>query len=829
MAKLAGLTEEEAARRLVRDGPNQLARRSGSHLGAIILEQFRDYMVLVLVGAAVVSALLEQFTEAFTVLGIVLLNAVLGVVQQYRTERALERLNEMNAPTAQVIRDGRERCIPAAEVVVGDVLILAEGDRISADGRLTELHGLACDESMLTGESIPVHKAKNGAPVYMGTMVTAGHGAAVVTATGMSTEMGKIADLLSDAATEQTPLQQRLKSLGRFLLAACLAVCAAVSVTGILRGEDPLEMMLSGISLAVAAIPEGLPAVVTVALAMGVSRMSKRSAVIRRMPAVETLGCVDVICSDKTGTLTENRMTVTDVVCGTSRADVMSDEAAALLRYAALCCNAGDDSGDPTERAIVQAARRTGTDAASLAACPRVRELPFTSERRRMDVSVRENGRLTAISKGAPDVILPCCTQLMRGGVLMPLTDVDRRRIDELRRELTGRALRVLAVSIRPDCADVTDGLAGAAFVGLIGMKDPPRREVRDAVAECAAAGIRPVMITGDHRDTALAVAGELGIARHGDRALTGDELERMDEDALSRAVGEVSVYARVSPRHKLLIVRAMKRRGLVTAMTGDGVNDAPAVREADIGVCMGGTGTDVTREAADVVLLDDNFASIVDIVRQGRVIYANIRKFIRYMLSSNLGEVLTMLAAILLRLPLPLLPVHILLVNLVTDGLPAMALSLDPADADVMRHPPRGRSESVFANGLAFHILVRGLVIAGGTVGVFVLTQRFTGSTDAARTAAFLTLAASQLIFVFECRSERHGMFSRHVFANRYLVGAVASSLAVMALAVWVPPLASLFRFVPLSGRVTGWCAAVSGAGAVVSSLVTVAIRRKK
>lgn len=831
-----GLSSAEAARRLGEHGRNELTQKQGTKLWAIIAAQFKDYMVLVLIGAAIVSALMHQFTEAFSVLAIVLVNALLGVFQEYRTERALERLKAMGAPTARVVRDGKEQTVAAAELVMGDLIVLEEGDRIGADGELTEIAALACDESMLTGESLAVRKSQTAAKVFAGTLVTEGRGQAIVTATGMKTEMGKIAELLENAEAEPTPLQKRLKTLGKVLVVCCLVICAGVTVTGILRGESAITMLLSGISLAVAAIPEGLPAVVTVSLAMGISRMSRQAAVIRRFPAVETLGCVDVICSDKTGTLTENRMTVTRFFADGRLQDcpaTASPTLTQLLTSGVLCSNARIEHrgkravavGDPTEGAIVLAAHDAKLSARALAAAhARVREFPFSSERKRMSVVTAERGVLTAHVKGAPDVVLPRCDRMLRNGAVVPLTPADRRAILAANSEMARGALRVLAIAYHPnlDAATEEEAEQHGVFLGLVGMMDPPRKEALAAVSECRRAGIRPVMITGDHRETARAIAEKLGIAQSGDRVLTGEELDSMSEEALAAVSADVSVYARVSPRHKLMIVRALKRRGLVTAMTGDGVNDAPAVKEADIGICMGKTGTDVTKEASDVLLLDDNFASIVAIIRQGRMIYDNIRKFIRYMLSSNLGEVLTMFAAIVLALPMPLMPVHILLVNLVTDGLPAMALSADPAAPDLMRRSPRGRGESIFAHGLAVKILLRGLFIALGTLGIFAWVQADTNSLGAARTAAFVTLAVSQLIFVFECRSEQKGMFSKAILQNRWLVLAVLSSLAVLAAAIYLPTLSALFSLAPLPLPIIGLCTAISLAGALVSSLAT-------
>ena len=835
VAEYKGLSSAEAARRLAEHGHNELTAKQTVRLWAIIAAQFKDYMVLVLIGAAIISAVMHEFAEAFSVLAIVIVNALLGIFQEYRTERALERLKAMSAPSATVVRDGKSVQIPAAELVSGDLMVLEEGDRVGADGELVELAALACDESMLTGESLAVHKSPTQNKVFAGTLVTAGRGKAIVTATGMQTEMGKIAELLENAENEPTPLQKRLKTLGKVLVICCLVVCAGVTLTGILRGESAITMLLSGISLAVAAIPEGLPAVVTVSLAMGISRMSKQAAVIRRFPAVETLGCVDVVCSDKTGTLTENRMRVTKLFADGQMHDWPCTQTAAvsqLFQSAVLCSNAhlsrqGKRTvavGDPTEGALVLAASEVKITAPSLAAQARVREFPFSSERKRMSVACSSGSALIAHAKGAPDVILPRCDRIWKNGAIVPMSASDRRAILAANSEMARGALRVLAICFRPDLPAATEEEAEqhGVFLGLVGMMDPPRPSAKAAVEDCRRAGIRPVMITGDHRETARAVAEQLGIAQSGDRVLTGAELDTLGEDRLSEIAADVSVYARVSPRHKLMIVRALKKRGLVTAMTGDGVNDAPAVKEAGIGICMGRTGTDVTKEASDVLLLDDNFASIVAIIRQGRMIYDNIRKFIRYMLSSNLGEVLTMFAAILFSLPMPLLPGHILLVNLVTDGLPAMALSADPAEPDLMRRKPRGRGESIFAHGLALKILLRGLFIALGTLGAFLWVWAQTGELTQARTAALVTLAVSQLIFVFECRSERRGMFSRTIFQNRWLVLAVLSSLAVLSVAIYLPASAALFDLAPLSGKILGVCAAISLVGALISSAVT-------
>ena len=827
-----GLSDAEAARLLARCGPNEIGTKKKHRLAAIVAEQFRDCMVLVLIAAAVVSALLGEFTEAFTVLAIVLANALLGTVQSWRTEKAVAALARMNAPTARVVRSGEEKTVPAAALVPGDVLVLGAGDRVGADAAVVAGDALAADESMLTGESFPAEKTPGRDSVFMGTMVVRGRGRAVVRAIGAGTEMGRIAGMLDGARTEATPLQQRLKSLGRVLVVCCLAVCAAVSLAGWLRGEDLMTMFLSGVSLAVAAIPEGLPAVVTVSLAMGVTRMSKRSAMIRRMPAVETLGCVEVVCSDKTGTLTENRMTADRFWTPERAAD--PGARAALLRAGALASSAearrtGQGiavSGAPTEAAVVRAAAEAGIFRREEERALRfVREYPFTSERKRMSRVYAGAGGTRSFVKGAPELVLARCARLVRDGEAVPMTDGARRGALKAAAGMAAGGRRVIAVAGAERMAGESEAAAetGLTLYGLIGMADPPRAEAAPAVASAAAAGIRTVMITGDGPETARAVAEKLGICAPGGRVVTGAELDAMSDEALAGAAPEISVFARVAPAHKHRIVRALKARGLVTAMTGDGVNDAPAVREADVGIAMA-SGTDVTREASDVVLADDNFASIVDAVRQGRMIYDNIRKFLRYMLSSNLGEVLTMFAAMLLSLPLPLLPVHVLLVNLVTDGLPAMALSADPADGNVMRRPPRGRAESVFSGGLGAHILIRGAFIAAGTVGVFAAALR--EGEAAARTAAFLTLAASQLVFVFECRSEERGIFSRRIFANRWLVLAVAVSAGIMAAAVAVPQLALVFGFAALPGPLLALALGTALGGALLSSAAHLVLR---
>ncbi|MFO7173107.1 MAG: HAD-IC family P-type ATPase, partial [Bacillota bacterium] len=780
-----GLSHREARRRLESVGPNLLREAPQAPWWAILLAQFQDFMVLILLVATGVSYALGERADALTIVAIVVLNALLGFVQEYRAERSLAALKELAAPTARVRREGRVQEVPAAEVVPGDVLLLEAGDRVPADARLLEAHSLLAEEAALTGESVPVAKAATwvGAPdtplgdrrnmVYLGTVLRGGRGEAVAVATGMATEVGRIAGMIQEAEEEPTPLQRRLDQLGRWLVLACLGICALVVVAGTLRGEPATRMFLTGVSLAVAAIPEGLPAIVTVALALGVQRMIRRNAIVRRLQAVETLGCATAILSDKTGTLTRNEMMVRAVWTpgrsyrvtgdgyrpagefypeGSDRPCPAAEDAALVqtLRSGVLCNNAelvpprqGDRSGawgiqgDPTEGALLVAAAKAGEAPDRLfLSCRRLGEAPFSPERRRMAVLVAgPGGERVLHAKGAPDTILSLTTRVLDpDGRVRPLTEADRQAALAAAEAMAGAALRVLAVAYRPlgpaepgqaaDPSPEADGVEALerdlVLTGLVGLMDPPRPEVRQAVRAAARAGIRTVMVTGDHPATALAVARELGIAGPGERALTGAEVEAMADEELVAAAATARVFARVAPQHKLRIVRAFKARGEIVAMTGDGVNDAPAVKEADIGIAMGRGGTDVTREASQLVLADDNYATIVAAVEEGRGIYDNIRKFIRYLLACNTGEVLTMFLAAAARLPLPLLPIQILWVNLVTDGLPAMALGMDPPEPDVMSRPPRRPDEGVFSRGLGGKILGRGLLIGLGTLALF-------------------------------------------------------------------------------------------------------------
>lgn len=853
-----GLSPGVVKRRRKQFGYNHLREGKRASMFRIFLAQFEDFMVVVLLVAVLLSGLLGQWDDAFTILAIVVLNAFLGFIQEYRAERSLEALQELEAPQARCRRLGETIILPAAELVPGDIIELEAGDRVPADGRLLLANNLECDEAPLTGESLPVGKisgplrGRNLQPgdqrnmVFAGTLVTRGKGLAVVVATGMKTQIGKIAGMLEGVKNEVTPLQQRLAQLGQWLVTVCLFLCFLVALLGIWRGEPIFNMVMAGISLAVAAIPEGLPAIVTVALALGVQRMIRRRAVVRKLPAVETLGCATVICSDKTGTLTKNEMTVREIYVNGSRVTVTGEgyepkgefrgeklgvrpaeeeHLRQALTVATLCNNSrlrrskGNKGllglspsweilGDPTEGALLVAAAKAGLWPEDLQRqYPRLHEIPFEAERKRMTtVHSRPAGKgYLVCTKGAPDVILEMATKIYEGGGVKTLT---RERKEELRgiiAAMAGRALRVLAVAGRllPEFSgreedDVLE--KELVLIGFLGMLDPPRPEVPAAIECCRRAGIRVIMVTGDHPETAAAIARQIGLLPPAGRVLTGDQLDGISQKELERIINEVAVFARVSPRHKLRLVKALKQQGHVVAMTGDGVNDAPAVREADIGVAMGARGTDVTREAAAMVIQDDNFSTIVAAVEEGRNIYDNIRKFLRYLLGCNIGEVMTMFLAALFHFPLPLVPIQILWINLVTDGLPALALGVEPPEPGIMERPPRDPRESVFARGLTGQIVGRGLQISLCTLLAFWLAARCgNGDLFFARTIAFTTLVLLQLVYVFECRSET--MVRVKLGGNPYLVGAVLVSLLLQVLVLYVPTLGKTFQTVPL-----GW-----------------------
>lgn len=826
-----GLTSTEAARRLLEHGPNELQAAHRVSPWALLLEQFKNILILILLVAAGLSAFLGHGVEAIAIAIIVLFAVGLGFVQEYRAERAIEALRQMAAPTAAVLRDGEEVELPARDLVPGDITLLRAGDKVPADGRLTEAVNLQIEEAALTGESVAVEKhtaplangelavgdRKNMA--YAGTTVTYGRGRAVVVATGMNTEFGQIAQLLQTVETGKTPLQQNLDKVGHALARAALVVVLLIVALGLFRGQPLLEMFIFGIALAVAVVPEALPAVVTISLAIGVQRMVKRHALIRRLPAVETLGSVSVICSDKTGTLTKDEMTVRKIFVAGQTLEVSgagysphgafslngftvepSAPLLLLLRAATLASDARlaqsdgrwEIKGDPTEGALVVAATKAGLHKPDLDAhFPRVNEIPFTSETKRMTTLHAAPEGVVAYAKGAPEIILDSCAWQLTEVGEAALDAASRQKILQTAQQMAGEALRVLAIAYRPD-ATLENAEREMTFLGLAGMIDPPRPEVKAAIQTCKQAGIKPVMITGDHPLTAQAIARELGLLKIG-CVVTGAELETMSDAEFEREVGNIEVYARVSPAHKLRVVTALQKKGHIAAMTGDGVNDAPALKKADIGIAMGITGTDVTKEAAAMTLTDDNFASIVAAVEEGRGVFGNIKKYLMYLLSSNIGEIVLMAGATLLGLPLPLTAVQILYVNLATDGLPALALAVDPPEADLMRRPPRNPRTGIFTRPVITLMTVGGLWSAAVNLGLFGWALNSGRSVEEAMTMTFVSLVLIQFFKAYNYRSDRHSVLHRP-FANRWLNLAILWELLLLALIVYVPFLRAPF-----------------------------------
>ena len=813
-----GLTTKEAEKRIENFGLNELEHKSKASAIKIFLSQFNDFMVWVLIAATVISGIIGDTADAVTILIIVIINAILGFIQEFRTEKSLEALKELAAPTCKVLRDSSIKIINSIYLTIGDIVIIEAGDRIPADGFFVESSGIVVDESLLTGESVGVNKdasSKSNNSGFMGTTVVKGKGIFKVSSIGMKTEMGKIADLIQNIDEEKSPLNQKLESLGKVLVAMCLVICAMVTIMGIIRGNDITEMFLLGVSLAVAAIPEGLAAIVTVALALGVSRMLKRNALVRKLPAVETLGCTSVICSDKTGTLTQNKMTVKEVYINGKIYELDKEELNDCTKFqkAMVYCNDCNYDfnkkkmnevlhGDPTETALINMFfNDSGKLKEFIDKSKRVFDIPFDSTRKMMSVIVKEDGKDSCYVKGAPERVIDRCDYILENNKLKPFTYQKKKQVGEFITAMSSRALRCIAAAYKEDNLSKNSSLEEhLIFLGVAGSIDPPREEARDSVLKCKLAGIKPVMITGDHQNTALAIAKSLNICNNEDQVMTGAQIESIDDSELEKKVKKVRVFARVSPSHKLRIVRAFKNNGNIVAMTGDGVNDAPAIKEADIGVAMGISGTDVTKEASSMILMDDNFSTIVAAVEEGRIIYDNIRKFIRYLLSCNLGEVLTMFLATLFSLPSPLSPIQILLVNLATDGLPAIALGVDPAESDIMRQPPREKNESIFARGLVEKILVRGSLIGLCTLLSFMVGRYYRMNLDTCRTLALCTLVMSQLIHVFECRSERHSIFEIKLFTNPYLVGAVSVSVILICMVLYIPFLQTVFHTVALS-----------------------------
>ena len=855
-----GLPAEEAAARLERFGPNQLQTAPSASPWQLLAEQFHNVLIITLLIATVLSAFLGHAVEAVAIAVIVLFAVLLGFVQEYRAEKAIEALRKMAAPASKVIRNGRERMIPALEVVPGDIIVIAAGDRIPADARLVEAANLRMDEAALTGESLPSEKDATAIlpsstsvgdrrnMLFAGTSAVHGRGLAIVTATAMETEFGRIAGMLQRVESEKTPLQKNLDKVGVSLARAALVIVAVIVALGIVRGQPFIDILIFGIALAVAVVPEALPAVVTISLALGVQRMVKRNALMRRLPAVETLGSTTVICSDKTGTLTRDEMTVRRLYAagidvsvagsgyrpeGEMKIDGHSGELPSpvleLLQAGALCNDAMLDqspegewkiSGDPTEAALIVAARKAGFDERDLRKhFPRIDEQPFSSETKRMATVHRSEAATLVIVKGAPEVILPACSSALNvSGQAEALDDAARRDILEKVESMGRDALRVIAIA-RKESAGVADAKEGLVFLGLAGMIDPPREEAKSAVERCIEAGIRPVMITGDHPVTARAVARELGILRQG-RVLAGVEIEAMDDRALGEAAGSVEVFARVSPEHKLRIVEALQKRGEVVAMTGDGVNDAPALKRADIGISMGISGTEVSREASAMTLLDDNFSTIVAAIEEGRGIYDNIKKYLTYLLSSNIGELGLMAGATLLGIPLPLTAVQILYVNLATDGLPALALAVDPAEPGIMKRPPNDPKKGIFSRSVMALMLAGGLWSTLVNLALFEWSRHSGRSLKEAMTMTFVSLVLIQFFKAYNFRSETEHVFT-NTFSNRWLNLAILWELFMLAAIIYVPALTAPFSTFAMP--LTDWLIVISGAFSVVPVIETV------
>jgi Ca2+-transporting ATPase len=845
-----GLSSIQSAERLARDGPNQIQAAPRESPLLMFLRQFESLVIWVLIAAAVVSIALGERLDGAAIIAIVVLNAVVGFIQEYRAEQAVAALSKLTGPRARVIRDGQSHLVPASDVVCGDLLVLAEGDLAAADARLVEAATLRVNEAPLTGESEPVSKSIDLRPsptplaertnmVFLGTSIVSGSGLAMVVATGMETEVGRIASLLETATSGETPLQRKLNSLAMRLLWACLAIVVIVFVLGLLRRVPVLDLFLGAVSLAVAAIPEGLPAVVTIALALGVHKMVRRQALVRRLPAVETLGSVQVICTDKTGTLTVGQMTARRLLTGprifnvtgegysthgailsdATEAGAGTDPVLADLLIAATGCNDAEISmhngqpsvaGDPTEVALLVAAAKGGVTRESIdAEMPRISVIPFSSDRKRMTVVRRRDETRWALVKGAPEVILERCTKIRTDTGETPMSAVDRARMLEGSALMANDALRVLALAHR---ALDTDGVLAQGpetdspieheltFLGLAGLQDPPRAEAREAIGRCKLAGIRTVMITGDHRETAAAIGRELGIVDRGGQVLAGSELEQMDDRGLIDAVERVCVYARVTAEHKLRIVRAWKARGKIVAMTGDGVNDAPALKEASIGVAMGIAGTEVAKQSADIIIADDNFATIVAAVEEGRGIYDNVVKTLSYLMGGNAGELTLMLVAALSGWPLPLLPIQLLWINLVTDGLPALALATDPIEPDVLTRPPRDPQAEIIDRAFFGRLVLTGCLTAGAALIAFAWELYRHGSADSARDAAFCTLVIAELLRAFGARSTVRTAWSVGLFSNMRLFLIVAASFVLQIAIFFTPPLKVIFKTSPVS-----------------------------
>lgn len=834
-----GLSDAEARRRIAQHGPNTLRESQGRGRVAIAVAQFTDFMILLLIGAAIASGIIGDMADTAVILGIVIVNAAVGFAQEFQAERAMAALRRLAAPGALVLREGTSRTMAADWIVPGDVVLLEAGSAVPADLRLVEAAGLTVGEAALTGESVPVAKqtaaidgsglpiAERGNMAFKGTVVLAGRGRGLVVATGMATELGGVAGMLEGAGQTRTPLQLRLAAFGRQISLAAVAICVVIFVTGVVRGEPPLLMLMTALSLGVAAIPEAMPAVVTVLLALGARRMAREHALIRRLPAVETLGSVTTICTDKTGTLTRNELRAVEIHAGRRRQaagaiDRRAEPERTLLLALALCNdvaaaedaagNAAGVRGDPTEVALWRLASGFGVDkAAEQRAAPRILELPFDSGRKRMTTLHRRGRGFVAYVKGAPEAVIGRCTGMATSAGIVPL---DPAAMSASADAMADDGLRVLAVACRafdtlPDARSEDAIEQRLTLLGLVGLLDPPRDEARAAVATCRAAGITVVMITGDHPLTARAIARQIGLMGEADAVLTGRDLQTLTDEQLLQRVADIRVYARLDPAQKIRIVAALQARGEVVAMTGDGVNDAPALARAEIGIAMGRIGTDVARESASLVLLDDNFATIVTAVREGRRIYANIRRFVRFVVSCNSAEIWTIFLAPFLGMPVPLLPIQILWMNLVTDGLPGLALAAEPAERGIMRLPPRPKQEGLFAGGMLWQVVWMGLLMAAATLTAQAFALQ--SGRDHWRTMAFTVLTLAQMWQVLAIRSDQVSLLRQGLFSNLPLLGAVLLTFTLQLALIYVPPLSAIFHTAPLTGGELAACIALS------------------